>query len=296
MIEITSASEAQAFINGNDTFLFDCDGVIWLGYQTPIPGSVEALQYLHSLGKRVIFVSNNSLHSRRDFVDIFHSFGLTHVSIDDIFTSTSAAAQYITHISPIHNNIFVLGGPGIVEELELTNLRIFYINEDGTNYDARPEKVDAVIVGLDSKLSYDKLALANTYLRHVNDTSGAYEAEFITTNMDNILVMKDGSLPGTGSISSFLIYSSGRIPTIIGKPSIKLLDCITEKLHIDPKRTCMVGDRLDTDIVFGHKGGINTLLVFSGYSTRKELSETPTDKRPTFACQSIGDLVKFIAQ
>lgn len=99
------------------------------------------MQYLHSLGKRVIFVSNNSLHSRRDFVDIFHSFGLTHVSIDDIFTSTSAAAQYITHISPIHNNIFVLGGPGIVEELELTNLRIFYINEDGTNYDARPEKV-----------------------------------------------------------------------------------------------------------------------------------------------------------
>lgn len=31
-----------------------------------------------------------------------------------------------------------------------------------------------MIVGLDSKLSYDKLALANTYLRHVNDTSGNY--------------------------------------------------------------------------------------------------------------------------
>ena len=56
-----------------------------------------------------------------------------------------------------------------------------------------------------------------------------------------------------------------------GKPSQLLLDIIVQEHKLDRKRTVMVGDRLDTDILFGHGGGLRTLLVMSGVQKSLEI-------------------------
>ena len=60
-----------------------------------------------------------------------------------------------------------------------------------------------------------------------------------------------------------------------------MLDVIVSKLllliiryDLDRQKTCMVGDRLDTDIEFGKTGGIQTLLVLSGVTSFKEMKSS----------------------
>ena len=47
---------------------------------------------------------------------------------------------------------------------------------------------------------------------------------------------------------------TGREPTLVGKPSPLMIDYIVEKYKCERERICMVGDRLDTDILFGQVG------------------------------------------
>ena len=56
--------------------------------------------------------------------------------------------------------------------------------------------------------------------------------------------------------------------TIVAKFSLPLhvifMYLIKNRFGILKSQICMVGDRLDTDILFGQNGGCKTLLVLSG--------------------------------
>nr|CAB3484951.1 unnamed protein product [Digitaria exilis] len=72
--------DADALIDSVETFIFDCDGVIWKGDKL-IDGVPETLDLLRSKGKRLVFVTNNSTKSRKQYGKKFETLGL---NIDEV--------------------------------------------------------------------------------------------------------------------------------------------------------------------------------------------------------------------
>jgi 4-nitrophenyl phosphatase len=123
--------------------------------------------------------------------------------------------------------------------------------------------IGAIVIGFDRYMNYNKLAKAHRYLQRK-------ECLFVATNTDASFPIDGQLFPGTGAFVSALATCSGRKPTIVGKPEALLLDLMVDEFGLDRARTVMVGDRLDTDILFGHGGGLKTLLVMTGVTTPKD--------------------------
>lgn len=101
---------------------------------------------------------------------------------------------------------------------------------------------------------------------------------------------------GTGSLAAAVETASGRQALVVGKPSPYMFQCITEDFSVDPARTLMVGDRLETDILFGHRCGMTTVLTLTGVSGLEEaqayLAAGQHDLVPHYYVESIADLME----
>lgn len=149
--------------------------------------------------------------------------------------------------------------------------------------EALDPSVGVVLCGLDLHLNYLKLSLAYHYLRR--------GAVFLATNTDSTLPSASTLFPGAGAIVAPLIKMVGREPVALGKPGQAMMDAIEGKLRFDRARTCMVGDRLDTDIRFGIEGGLGgTLAVLTGVSKKEEWEGEGKSVVPMAYVDRLGDL------
>ncbi|KAG7733844.1 hypothetical protein KL948_001046 [Ogataea haglerorum] len=298
-IKIASKSQVEDLLAKYDTFLFDCDGVLWLGDHL-LPNIAETLDLLRSKGKKVIFVTNNSSKSRADYVKKFEKFGIV-ATTDEIFGSSYATAVYVDSILqlPKDKKVWVLGGSGIVDELKLFGYEslggvdprydgLLDMNDPESMIYKIDSDVGAVVVGLDTKLNYYKLAVTMQYLKDS-------KVPFIATNIDSTYPSKGMKLPGAGSCVESVVCASGRQPiTSCGKPSKGMMDAIDKAHKLDKSRTVMVGDRLNTDMKFGRDGGLATLLVLTGIETVETLGQLSKDEQPTYFADKLGDLYELL--
>ncbi|KAG0039186.1 hypothetical protein BGZ82_009337 [Podila clonocystis] len=292
---LSTVEEYKTFVDKFDTFLLDCDGVLWHGSHV-LDGILDTIDFLRKNGKRLVFVTNNSTLSRANYVKKFERLGIQ-ASEKDIFSSAFATAVYLRNILsfPADKRVYVIGESGIVDELKAVGIETTGASNDNgvvmTHADfgtiQQDPSIGAVVCGFDLNLNYTKLAKAFTYLN--NKEQGAH---FILTNDDTTFPAPNGIYPGTGALCAPLITSLKRKPLVMGKPNKPMLDCFFSNYHTDPSRTCMVGDRLDTDIDFGAQGGIATLMVLTGVSTEQEALDPEQPIKPTFIIQSFGELAK----
>ncbi|XP_012085815.2 phosphoglycolate phosphatase 1A, chloroplastic [Jatropha curcas] len=288
---------ADELIDSVETFIFDCDGVIWKGDKL-IDGVPQTLDMLRSRGKRLVFVTNNSTKSRKQYGKKFETLGLN-VSEEEIFASSFAAAAYLKSIDfPTDKKVYVIGEDGILKELELAGFQYLGGPEDGEKkIELKPgflmehdKDVGAVVVGFDRYFNYYKVQYGTLCVR---ENPGCL---FIATNRDAVTHLTDAQeWAGGGSMVGAIAGSTQREPLVVGKPSTFMMDYLANKFGILKSQICMVGDRLDTDILFGQNGGCKTLLVLSGVTTLSMLQSPKNTIQPDFYTNKISDFLSLKA-
>ena len=169
-------------------------------------------------------------------------------------------------------------------------------------------RVGAVVVGWDRSFNYHKMALACFYLQqqkqrqHQKQQQGNDEKEeflpFIATNRDPYNCVDGIRHPANGAQLAAIEAVVGRRAECIGKESPWLAKWLPTHLQLDLNRTLVVGDRLDTDMLFAANIGAASLLVLTGCATPNDLKAVSPNhpQAPNYVLPHLGQLAGALQQ
>ncbi len=252
--------------------LLDMDGVLWRESQ-PIVDLVDVFSRIDQLGWPVICLTNNSTKHPRQYLALLKEFG---VDLEEwqVISSSEAAAVYLQEKIPEESRVHVVGEHGLVEAVKMKGFRIHQGKRDD-------REVAAVVVGLDRKLTYQKIARAADHIR-----SGAL---FVGTNPDKTFPARSGVMPGAGTVVVAVETAAEQDAVMIGKPEKPFFQTALERLACDPQHVLMIGDRLETDILGAQKMGIQTAVVLSGIVSEEEAKQW--QPAPNYIAEDIAALL-----
>lgn len=250
-------------------FLLDMDGTIYLGNRL-LPGAIEFLDQCRLDQRRVLFLTNNSSKSAIEYVEKLVSLGIA-ASQQDVLTSGEATVSYM-RAEGLGPRVYVLGTKPLQDEFARAG------------FDVVSEKPDAVVLGFDLDLTYDRLRKACDFVRK--------GVPFIATHPDVNCPTEEGSVPDCGSIIAAIRESTGRLPKIIGKPSREMIESAMRRMGLRRDELAMVGDRLNTDIAMAMAAGITGVLVLTGEAKLSDLDGSQFV--PDLVVEGIGDLIALL--
>ncbi|WP_085505730.1 TIGR01457 family HAD-type hydrolase [Thalassobacillus devorans] len=245
-------------------YLIDLDGTMYRGTER-IEAASDFIKKLNEKKLPHLFVTNNSSRRPEQVAD-----KLNHMDIpaakEQVYTTSMATAQYIKDQHP-GAKVYAIGEEGLLTALKESGLELV------------DEGADFVVIGIDRGITYEKLASACLNVRN--------GAVFLSTNGDVAIPTERGMLPGNGSLTSVITVSTGVEPKFIGKPEPIIMEQAMQTLGYDKKEVLMVGDNYHTDIKAGMNASLDTLMVFTGVTSKEDLEAY--EEQPTYTIASLED-------
>ncbi len=249
-------------------FICDMDGVIYHGDKL-LPGVKEFVEWLHKENKNYVFLTNSSERSPRELRQKLLRMGLD-VAEEHFYTSALATAKFLKSQCE-GGSVYAIGEPGLINALYDAGLTMNNISPD------------YVVMGETRSLNYEMIEHATLLVRG--------GAKLIGTNPDITGPTEKGIVPATGALIKPIEIATGKEAYYIGKPNplmmrigLKMLGCSSES------EACIIGDRMDTDIISGIESEIDTVLVLSGVTSKEDLANYPY--RPSYVLSGVGAIVE----
>ncbi len=267
--------------------LVDLDGVVYRGSR-PVPGVAAVLASRVAVGDPVVYVTNNSMHYRTEYLRRLEELGAP-VSAERVVSSGRATALYLAEHEPTVRRVLVLGAGGLERELRDVGLDVVNgaqaaarMGQEGLDgWDAAGHP-DAVVVGLDPQLTYLRIAAAADAIR-----AGA---RFVATNRDPVFPTEHGLRPGAGSLVAAVEAASATAPLVIGKPGPHLLREAASVVGERAEDAVMIGDGILTDLAAARAVGARSVLMLTGVSARADVEALPAEERPTAVASDADEL------
>lgn len=260
-------------LDGVDTILADLDGVVYAG-PGALPHAVESLNKARET-VRLGYITNNASRTDASVAAHLSALGLA-TTPREVVTSPQATVRLLRDIVPAGSTILVVGGEGLVFELEKAG---YVVTRSAGDNPA------AVAQGFAPEVDWKQLAEA-AYALAVPESEGGIP--WIATNTDWTIPQERGIAPGNGTLVSAVHTAVGRLATVAGKPEKPIFDEAIERFAA--KKALFIGDRLDTDIAGAQLAGMDSVLVLTGIDRPKHVLAAPTTAHPTFILPDLRGL------
>lgn len=254
-------------------FLLDMDGTIYLS-ETLFDGTLEFLRYVRAIGGRYLFLTNNSSRGTDAYIAKMARLGIEAFP-DDFLTSADATIRYLRGRYLPDTVYYVCGTESLKNQLRLAGLRVAETLRDDCS---------VVLLGYDTELTYEKLENCCILLNR--------GADYVATHPDLVCPTWYGSAPDCGSVIEMLHTATGRRPKVIGKPQPEMALLAMEQTGFSPRETCLIGDRVYTDIACGVNAGIDTIFVLSGEGVMDDIEKYGV--QPTYCMQNIREVLNTL--
>ena len=253
-------------------FLFDMDGTLYLGDRL-FDFTKPLLREIRRIGGKYLFMTNNSSKSVADYIKKLEKLGISSTR-EDFITSSQATAYYL-HKHHQGQRLYVCGTESLKEELR----------GEGFEVTEKVEDTDCIVMGFDTELTFQKLHDVSYLLL-------TRELPYIATNPDLVCPTEFGSVPDCGSVCGMIFNATGKRPVVIGKPSPLMPQLAMDRLGYSKEETCVIGDRIYTDVKSGLNAGITGILVMSGETTPEILAES--QDKPHLVLESAKEILEVL--
>lgn len=254
-----------------DVVLCDLDGVIYEGTDA-IQDAPETINSFLSREIPVGYVTNNSSRKPETIAEQLSGFGIV-TAPENIIGSAKTGVDILSTLIPAGAKVLVVGGEGLRSRVVEAGFELAKTSD---------EKPAGVIQGFDPSVAWTDLAEASYSI--------ANGAKWVATNQDWTIPREKGIAPGNGTLVSAVHTAVGQLPIVAGKPEVAIYKTAID--HFGAKEALFIGDRIDTDIRGANRAGIDSVLVMTGISTRKEVLGVKPEDRPKYIIGTMAELLK----